>query len=67
MLLDIIKENERVDIMIKQCVLEDRPCTGCGECMMCDIDSSKVCDNCCRCIDRDADYIAIDIDEIIDE
>jgi hypothetical protein len=53
--------------MIKQCVLEDRPCTGCGECMMCDLDSSKVCDNCCRCIDHDADYIAIDIDEIMDE
>ena len=53
--------------MIKQCVLEDRPCIDCGECLVCDLDSSKVCDNCCRCIDRDADYIGIEIDEIIDE
>jgi hypothetical protein len=65
--LDIIKEKERVDTMIKQCVLEDRPCNDCGKCLICDLDSGKICDNCCRCIDRDADYISVEIDEIMDE
>jgi hypothetical protein len=65
--LDIIKENERDGVMAKQCVLEDRPCNDCGECMICDLDRTKICDNCCKCIDSGADYAKIDIDEIIDE
>lgn len=53
--------------MFKQCVLEDRPCNDCKECMICDLDRNKICDNCCKCIESDADYIAVEIDEIIDE
>ncbi|SHI94338.1 hypothetical protein [Lutispora thermophila] len=31
------------------------------------MDNSKICDNCCKCIEEDADYIGIDIDDIITE
>ncbi len=45
------------------CVLnEENYCTECGKCDLCDLDPSKVCDNCCRCIEEDmADYRAIEI------
>ena len=36
---------------MKQCILYDRPCTDCGECDRCDLDPSKICDNCCKCIE----------------
>jgi hypothetical protein len=50
----------------KQCVLEDRICTNCGECDRCDLDPNKQCDNCCRCIDTtDGDYAEIGIDDIL--
>lgn len=51
----------------KECVLMDRECTDCGECNICDLDPDKICDNCCVCIDRDADYLGINIDEIIED
>ena len=49
-----------------ECVLMDRECIDCGECDICDLDSSKICDNCCKCIDTDADYRGVYIDDIID-
>lgn len=50
----------------KECVLEDRPCTECGECDRCDLDPEKVCDNCLRCVkDEAADYRAIHIDGVL--
>lgn len=51
----------------KECVLYDRYCIECGECNMCDLDRNKICDNCCKCIEQDADYAGIDIDDIIIE
>ncbi len=51
----------------KECVLMDRECIDCGECDRCDLDPSKICDNCCACIDKDADYKSIEIDEIIED
>lgn len=53
----------------KRCVLYDRPCTECGECNLCDLDPSKVCDNCKKCIglNGDSEYRAIKIDGVIDE
>jgi len=51
----------------KECVLMDRECTDCGECDICDIDPNKICDNCCACIDKGADYNSIEIDEIIED
>lgn len=53
--------------MSRQCIIEDRLCSECGECDICDLDSNKLCDNCCKCIDIDSDYKTIDIDEIIED
>lgn len=51
--------------MKKECVLYERECTGCGECDICDLDSSKICDNCGRCIETEKEYNEIKIDEIV--
>lgn len=47
------------------CILEDRLCTECGECDRCELDPEKICDNCCKCIDSDAEYRAIEIEDIL--
>lgn len=49
-----------------ECVLRDRECIDCGECEICDLDEAKICDNCCKCIDTDADYKGVYIDDIYD-
>lgn len=53
----------------RHCVLYDRECVECGECNICDLDPSKICDNCKKCIGLgdDMQYRAIKIDGIIDE
>lgn len=53
--------------MRKQCILYDRECIECGECNMCDLDPSKVCDNCGKCIgmEKGLDYRAIMVDGVI--
>lgn len=43
--------------MTKQCVLYDRECVDCGECMFCDLEPTKICDNCGKCIDFKDDYV----------
>ena len=48
----------------QKCVLYDRDCIGCMECEMCDLDPSKVCDNCGKCLNIQ-DYATIKIDKII--
>lgn len=52
--------------MEKLCLLnEEKLCDDCGECERCDLDPEKMCDNCMRCVKRsDADYLAIEIDEV---
>lgn len=47
-----------------KCVLYDRMCIECGECDRCDLDPSKICDNCMKCVMGDSDFLAIEIDEI---
>ena len=47
------------------CVLENRLCTECGDCDRCELDSNKICDNCCKCIESKAVFIGIEIDDII--
>ena len=47
------------------CVLEDRICIQCGECDRCELNPTKICDNCCQCIDTGADYRGIQIDDIL--
>lgn len=49
----------------KKCEIYDRECIDCGECERCDLDSSKICDNCCRCIESGSDYAEILISGII--
>ena len=56
----------------KRCVLYDRECIECGECNLCDLDPSKICDNCGKCIGLgggvDApEYRALKVDGIITE
>jgi hypothetical protein len=50
----------------EECILEDRLCTTCGECDLCDLDPSKQCDNCCQCLEfPDGDFAEIMIDEVL--
>jgi len=53
--------------MEKHCILdEDRLCVDCGDCLVCDLDPEKRCDNCMQCVKKsDADYLSIEIDEVI--
>ena len=48
----------------RQCVIYDRECIGCGECDRCDLDPEKICDNCMKCINGDAEFRGIEIDGI---
>ena len=52
----------------KACLLyDDRMCSDCGECTRCDLNPDKLCDNCMKCLgNSDADYTAIEIDEIFE-
>ena len=51
--------------MAKQCELYDRECINCNECLTCDLNPLKLCDNCGKCIeDGENDYKAIKITEI---
>ena len=48
------------------CILEDRICTECGECDLCDLDPTKLCNNCCQCINTpEGDYAEIEIEDIL--
>ncbi len=54
--------------MKDKCVLYDRDCIDCGECEFCDLDPTKLCDNCGKCIENfNMDYASIKIDGIVDE
>lgn len=49
--------------MKEKCVLYDRDCINCGECEFCDLDPTKLCDNCGKCLESEnLDYAAIKID-----
>lgn len=51
--------------MKEKCVLYDRDCIGCGECEFCDLDPTKICDNCGKCLEGyNLDYAAIKIDRV---
>ena len=49
----------------RPCVLYDRECIGCGECDRCDLDPEKICDNCMKCVNGDAEYRGVTIDRIM--
>lgn len=48
----------------KACILYDRICIDCGECDMCELDPTKRCDNCMKCVNTGAEYRAICIDRV---
>ncbi len=49
----------------KMCILYNRICIDCGECNRCDLDPSKICDNCFRCLEMPGeDYIKIALDGV---
>ena len=49
-----------------KCELYDRNCIECGECDKCDLDPSKACDSCGKCIQSDANYKIIKITSTVD-
>ncbi|MCK8817275.1 hypothetical protein MWH28_07860 [Natroniella sulfidigena] len=49
---------------MKECVLEHKACEYCGECLLCDMNSNKKCDNCMKCIEGESNYRGIKIDEV---
>jgi len=50
---------------MSECILEpSKFCNECGACQVCDVDETKICDNCCRCL-GEADYRGIEVTEII--
>ena len=51
----------------KKCLLYDRDCINCGECNVCDLDPTKLCDNCMKCIQTDADYSELVVDKILNQ
>jgi len=53
--------------MKDQCELYDRECINCGECEICDLDPTKKCDDCGRCIDEVDEYRSVTIDDFINQ
>lgn len=49
---------------VKKCELYDRDCINCGECLRCDLDPNKICDNCMKCINGESSYRAIVVDGV---
>jgi len=52
-----------------KCILDERECTDCRECKICDLSPDKDCDNCCECINAEKEYneLIADIDENLRE
>ena len=50
---------------MKKCLLYDRDCIECGECLRCDLNPDEFCNNCGRCLETNGkDYNRILIDGI---
>jgi len=49
---------------MSKCELYDRECIDCGECDICDLDPNKLCDNCSKCVEINADYAEIEITQV---
>ncbi len=51
-----------MDKEVKRCVLYDRDCINCMECEFCDLDPTKICDNCGKCLEMEGkEYNSIQI------
>lgn len=53
--------------MSEKCELYDRECINCGECDICDLDSSKHCDDCGRCLNLTEDYLTVNVAEFFND
>lgn len=53
--------------MTDMCELYDRECINCGECTVCDLDSTKRCDNCCKCIESDVSFRSVNLQKFMEE
>ena len=76
-----MKENIEVNKEIKKqhkfkigepCVLDpDLPCVGCKDCLMCDLNPEKYCDNCGKCLDSyntdEKGFVSIKVDKVVKE
>lgn len=51
---------------IKECILEEKECIYCGKCDLCDLDDTKICDNCGKCINNDSDFRSIEVEDILE-
>lgn len=51
--------------MAKECQLYERKCVSCGECLMCDLDPKKKCNNCAKCIDEPEDNRTLYLDDFM--
>jgi hypothetical protein len=49
----------------KECLLYERKCIDCGECLICDLNSNKICDNCAKCIDEESEHRTINLNKCI--
>lgn len=45
----------------------NKPCTYCGNCDICDLDPTKICDSCEKCIFPENDYLTINVEIAEDE
>ena len=50
---------------MSKCILYERECIDCGECDMCELDPTKRCDNRMKCVNNNAEYRAVIVDEVI--
>jgi hypothetical protein len=53
--------------LFTKCTLYDRECVDCGECDACDLDSSKICDSCGKCLNEEEEYRSIDVKEFLNK
>ncbi len=53
--------------MTDQCELYERECIDCGECDICDLDPTKHCDDCGKCIDEADEYRSITLRDFMKE
>lgn len=51
--------------MGKECLIYDRACIKCYECEKCDLDSTKRCNNCEKCLEQSGEYRSVKIEEFV--
>ncbi|WP_154673455.1 hypothetical protein [Pseudobacteroides cellulosolvens] len=52
-------------LMEKECLLYDRACIKCYDCEKCDLDSTKRCNNCEKCLEQNEEYRSVKVEDFI--